>query len=70
MELCERQNNPADDASRGLDPRKETSSSRLFTGPVFLWQREKFWPSDSGVTCVGNGDPEIKKDEKSLQYNK
>ena len=26
--------------------------------------------SYSGVTCVGNGDPEIKKDEKSLQYNK
>ena len=29
--------NPADDASRGLDARKETSSSRWFTGPAFLW---------------------------------
>ena len=62
MELCERQDNPADDASRRLDPKKETSSSRLITGLAFLWQREKLCPSYSEVTCVGNGDPEIKKD--------
>ena len=28
--------NPVDDALRGLDPRKETSSSRWFSGPAFL----------------------------------
>ena len=28
--------NAAADASRGLDPRKETSSSRWFSGPAFL----------------------------------
>ena len=43
--------NPADDASRGLDPRKETSSSRWFAGPAFLWQREKLWPSYNVVFC-------------------
>ena len=37
--------NPADDASRGLDPRKETSNNRRFHGPSFLWQVESFWPS-------------------------
>ena len=56
--------NPADDASRGLDPRKETSSSRWFTGPAFLWQREEVWPSCSEATCVGDDDPEIKRDVK------
>ena len=56
--------NPADDASRGLDPRKETSSSRWFTEPAFLWQREELWPSYSEVTCVGDDDPEIKRDIK------
>ena len=45
--------NPADDASRGLDPRKETSSSRWFAGPAFLWQREKLWPSYNVVLCGG-----------------
>ena len=56
--------NPTDDASRGLDPRKETLNSRWFTGPPFLWQREELWPSYSEVTCVGDCDPEIKRDVK------
>ena len=56
--------NPADDASRGLDPRKETSSSRWFTGPAFLWQRKELWPSYTKVFCVGDDDPEIKRDIK------
>ena len=56
--------NPADDAPRGLDARKKTSSSRCFTGPAFLWQREEVWSSYSEVTCVGDDDPEIKKDLK------
>ena len=34
--------NPADEASRGLDLRKETSSSRWFVRPALLWQRENF----------------------------
>ena len=56
--------NPADDVSRGLDPRKETSSSRRFAGPAFLWQREERWPSYNVVSCVGDDNPEIKRDVK------
>ena len=56
--------NLADGASRGLDPRKQTSSSRWFTGPAFLWQREELWPSYSEVTCIGDDEPEIKRDIK------
>ena len=37
--------NPADNASRGLDPRKKTSNSQWFHGPSFLWQVESLWPS-------------------------
>ena len=36
--------NLADDASRGLDPYKSTSSSRWFKGPDFLWRNETSWP--------------------------
>ena len=61
----EGRDNPADNASRGLYPRKETSSCRWFTGPAFLWQREELWPSYSAVTCVGDDDPEIKRECKS-----
>ena len=56
--------NLADDALRGLDPRMETSSSRWFTEPSFLWQREELWPSYNVVSCVGDDDPEIKRDVK------
>ena len=34
--------NPADDASRGLDANKNTSSSKCFKGPEFLWHNETF----------------------------
>ena len=55
---------PSDDASRGLDPRKETSNSRWFAGPTFLCQREELWPSYNVVTCVEDDDPEIKGEVK------
>ena len=58
--------NPAHDASRGLDPKKETSNSRWFPGTAFLWQREELWPSYSVVTCVRGNDPEIKRDVKVI----
>ena len=49
--------NPADDTSRGLDPRKETSNSKWSAGPAFLWQKEELWPSYNVVSCVGDDDP-------------
>ena len=55
--------NPVD-VSRGLDPKKEVSSSRWFTGPAFLWRKEKIRPSYSEVNCVGDDDPAIKRDVK------
>ena len=48
--------NPADDAIRGLDPRKETLSSRWLTGPAFFWQIEELCE----VTYAGDDDPGIK----------
>ena len=62
--------NPPDNASRGLNPRKETLNSRWFTGPTLLWQGEELQSSYSEITCVGEDDPEIKKRmSKSMQYN-
>jgi hypothetical protein len=38
--------NPADDASRGLDPSKLSEDGRWLRGPDFLWKDQSFWPSE------------------------
>ena len=38
------ENNPADDASRGLNCLEVNSEHRWFTGPRFLWKPEELWP--------------------------
>ena len=37
--------NPADDASRGLNAEWESSNNCWFQRPSFLWQEEKHWPN-------------------------
>ena len=56
--------NPADDASQGLDPRKETSNSCWFHGPSFLWQVESFWPTKDCSNGSINDDVELKREAK------
>ena len=56
--------NPADDASRGLNAARENSSSRWFQGPSFLWQEDKIWEKQTVNEELSEDDPEIKKDIK------
>ena len=56
--------NPADDASRGLNAARENSSSRWFQGPSFLWQEDKIWEKQTVNKELSEDDPEIKKDIK------
>ena len=54
--------NPADDASRGLDAKTLTEQQRWLTGPGFLWQPEKAWPAQPlSVGEISTEDPEVKK---------
>ena len=54
--------NPTDDASCGLDPRKETSNSCWFHGPSFLWQVESLWPiKDCSIGSLKD-DVELKRE--------
>ena len=54
--------NPADDASRGLDAKTLTEQQRWLTGPEFLWQPEKAWPAQPlSVGEISTEDPEVKK---------
>jgi len=36
--------NPEDEATRGLRAKKLAHASQWLTGPLFLWQVEKYWP--------------------------
>ena len=54
--------NPADDASRGLNAARENSSSRWFQGPSFLWQEDKIWEKQTV-------NEELSEDDQSIYYH-
>ena len=56
--------NPADDTSRGLNTEWESSNSRWFQEPSFLWQEDKQWPNQDESVDLGTNDPELKKETK------
>ena len=41
---CPGKENPADDASRGLEMSKFLKNERWLKGPAFLWKSEDRWP--------------------------
>jgi hypothetical protein len=51
--------NPADDASRGLDPSEFDTQHRWFSGPEFLKHSEN-WPSLPTLPPLEASDPEIR----------
>ena len=56
--------NPADHASRGLNPQRLQKSSWI-TGPAFLWKDQACWPEHSSseakeVFTLSEDDPEVK----------
>ena len=54
--------NPADDASRGLDAKTLTEQQRWLTGLEFLWQPQKAWPAQPlSFGDISTEDPEVKK---------
>ena len=59
--------NPADDASSGLDSKNLSKIQRLFNGPAFLWSSKKTWRCNKqSVKLVNEDDPELKN---KLQLN-
>ena len=51
--------NPADDASRGLKPRKLIDQHRWWKGPDYLWESEENWP-EAEIGEVLQNDPEVR----------
>ena len=55
--------NPADYASRGIDPSKIDKSEKWFYDPSFLWKKESDWNlNDEETFHLHNEDPEVKND--------
>ena len=59
--FVESSSNPADDASQGLDSKKEDQIKRWFDGPSFLWNRKQCWLEKSWLEEVSDEDPEVRK---------
>ena len=56
------ENNPADDASRGLEGNQTTKRHRWVRGPDFLWHSESEWPKfPCDLDAVFADDPGVKK---------
>ena len=53
--------NPADDASRGLDSKNFGRIKRWFSNPEFLWSCKETWlGGDNTVRQITHNDPELK----------
>ena len=58
-----RDDNPADDASKGLRLDK-MKNSRWLNGPAFLWKEETSWPAMIEVPTLKDSDPEVRKESR------
>ena len=56
--------NPTDNASRGLDPRKKTTDSCWFHGPSFLREVEALWQNKDCSIGSLKDDVELKREAK------
>ena len=55
------ENNPADDASKGLKFDAMFKNNRWLSGPEFLWKDESHWPTNIVIPSVTSSDPEVRK---------
>ena len=57
-----RDNNPADDGSKGLKLDDMLKNDRRLRGPEFLWGNESLWPRMVEIPALKDDDPEVRKE--------
>ena len=57
-----RDDNPADDGSKGLKLDAMLKNNRWLKGPRFLWETESHWPGMTLIPALKDGDPEVRKE--------
>lgn len=60
-----REDNPADDGSKGLKLDVLTKNDRWLTGPKFLWREEECWPAMVEILTLTDDDPEVRKENQT-----
>ena len=59
-----REDNPADDGSKGLKLDVLIKNDRWLTGPEFLWEEEERWPAMAEIPILKDDDPEVRKENQ------
>ena len=60
-----RDDNRADDASKGLKLQKMAKDNRWLNGPTFLWKEEESWPTMIEVPRLKDNDVEVTKESRN-----
>ena len=64
-----RNDNPADDASKGLRLEEMAKNNRWLNGPTFLWKEEDCWPTRIEVPRLKDSDAEVRKERRIYVTN-
>ena len=59
-----RDDNPADDASKGLRLQEMAKDNRWMNGPTFLWKEEDSWPTRIEFPPLKDSDVEVRKESR------
>ena len=57
-----RDDNPADDGSKGRKIDAMLKNDRWLKGPKFLWENDSHWPKMIEIPVLEDGDPEVRKE--------
>lgn len=55
--------NPADDCTRGVNPKDFSTEHRWLAGPSFLSENQSLWPADVTLSEPDQSDPEVVPEE-------
>ena len=59
-----REENPADDGSKGPKLDNLIKNNRWLQGPEFLWKNEDQWPQTSDIPVMKEDEPEVRKEAR------
>ena len=59
-----RDDNPADDASKGSRLQEMAKDNRWLKGPTFLWKEEDSWPAKNEIPRLKDSDANVRKESR------
>ena len=59
-----RDDNPADDASKGLTLQEMAKDNQWLNGPTFRWKEDESWPTGIKIPQLKDSDAEVRKESR------